>query len=219
MARLLKVIANNMRFKLATIACLRMLISLAGQATARRWMLNQHQYWVQDWLLGSGSEGVRQTAEQLIVALLAPSPPRSPLSSRRKRSSSSSRQAASVGGSEGASGAGGGGEGVVHGPEPPPPEPPANEEEKELEEQRHQMVADACTSGMYDHLLSLLPYVTDVAKDLGGRRTLSSPATSNYCPMRTCRRYASRRTSVRSRGARRNWRYAVRTDPSVDDLL
>ena len=34
MTRLLKVIANNMRFKLATIACLRMLMQLAANATA-----------------------------------------------------------------------------------------------------------------------------------------------------------------------------------------
>ena len=189
-----------------------------SQATARRWMLNQHHYWVQDWLLGSGSEGVRQTSRAAHR--------RAPCGRVRRDllpatdAKEQQQQAASVGGSEGASGAGGGGEGVVHGLSHPPPEPPANEEEKELEEQRHQMVADACTkSGMYDHLLSLLPYVTDVAKDLGGPTDPLVAGNKQLLPdadLPPIRLAPYFRTLT---WCAREWRYAVTPDPSVDGLL
>ena len=71
MGKFLHVIANNMRFKLATIACLRVLITLASHDLPRQWLLMHHQHWIQPWLLEAGSDGVRCCGEQLIEALLA----------------------------------------------------------------------------------------------------------------------------------------------------
>jgi len=70
--RLLHVISNNMRYKQATISCMRALLSLCVLSSRpRRWMLHQRALWVKEWLLSGLSSQVRCTAEHFIKAILA----------------------------------------------------------------------------------------------------------------------------------------------------
>ena len=147
MTKLLRVIANNMRFKLATIACLRMLISLATHTPTRRWLLAHHMHWVQDWLLGGMSEGVRQAAEQLIVALLAAEAAETAEAAGAPVTRPPTLDEAVDAGADGA-----GGEGTAGEAAPPLAAP---------------LERFAWTCSVYDHLLGLLPLATDYAKELG----------------------------------------------------
>jgi hypothetical protein len=159
MARLLNVIAKNMRFKLATMACLRMLVSLAAHPGARRWLLENTQLWLADWLLGTNGEGVRAVAETLVITLLTRDAPASPDTTPRGPTASGMAPSEDIDGMPL----------EVEGPllpgattiaattpattpfEPPQPPPPTH---------------SACLDLLYNHLLSLLPWATDIAKEL-----------------------------------------------------
>ena len=158
MGRLLRVIANNIRFKLATMACLRMLVTLAAHSAApRAWLLHHHQHWASDWLLGTNSDGVRAVAETLIVTLLEwdASPLPSPTGSLEP--------------------------GVAGPPLPPPPSAVVDDIDGIAIGPDSGAAANAAAPTnatepapaqsayldvVYNHLLSLLPWSADIAKDL-----------------------------------------------------
>lgn len=69
--RVIHVVSNNMRYKLATASCLRSLLGLcADSVPARRWMVQSRELWVDAWLLGGLSIQVRVSAEHFIKAIL-----------------------------------------------------------------------------------------------------------------------------------------------------
>ena len=144
MHKLLDVIARNMRFKLATIACLRMLVGLAQHYEPRRWLLQQRTHWIQDWLLAAPSDGVRSVAEALIVALLS-----------AEQAHEQQRQSA---------GAPAGTAGVA--PAPAVPAAPAADFDAS-DEEAEAGSATFYARAVYDYLLSLLPNICDATKDLG----------------------------------------------------
>ena len=70
MPQLLHVIDSNMRYKQATIACLRMLTNLCVQDAPRRWMLDNLRDWLRSWLMHGNTDAVRVTAEELTCSIL-----------------------------------------------------------------------------------------------------------------------------------------------------
>jgi hypothetical protein len=72
MPRLLRVIAANMRYKQATIACLRTITTLCAQPVPRTWMLTHQDDWLHQWLIDGHSDLVRIAAEELVYAVCAP---------------------------------------------------------------------------------------------------------------------------------------------------
>lgn len=71
MQRMLHVVANNMRYKQATVSCLRALLGLCSTSPhTRKWMIQQRSLWVEAWLLGGLSMQVRCTAEHFVKAIL-----------------------------------------------------------------------------------------------------------------------------------------------------
>ena len=160
MHKLLRVIANNMRFRLATIACLRMLITLAAHRVTRMWLLHQAQpsNWLTEWLIGQSSDGVRTTAETLVITLLSnemqanaelpkPAPPNHPpvppsdavtAESAAGSSPDSIGAGTATSADTAASGAGSSGRKVPF-----------------------------YVSNVYDFLLALLPICTEIARNLG----------------------------------------------------
>ena len=74
MGRLLRVIANNMRYKQATLSCLRMVIQLTQNPVIRRWLFQHQSAWLHDWLLYGLSEAVRKKTEELCYHLIAAEP-------------------------------------------------------------------------------------------------------------------------------------------------
>jgi len=72
MPRLLRVIAANMRYKQATIACLRAISALCAQPAPRTWMLGHQEEWLQQWLIDGPTDSVRIAAEELVYSVCAP---------------------------------------------------------------------------------------------------------------------------------------------------
>ena len=72
MPRLLRVIAANMRYKQATIACLRTLTALCAQPVPHTWILTHQDDWLHQWLIDGHTDSVRIAAEELVYAVCAP---------------------------------------------------------------------------------------------------------------------------------------------------
>ena len=59
MARFVRVVQDNIRYKNCTIIALRCLATLADVARVRQWMLSHAKVWLSNWLMGALSDGCR----------------------------------------------------------------------------------------------------------------------------------------------------------------
>ena len=67
----LKVIEDNMKFKLATSACIKYLEELVQVNPAvRHWVVEKMDKWLDGWLLAASTEIVRARAYHLVLRLL-----------------------------------------------------------------------------------------------------------------------------------------------------
>ena len=65
MARFVRVVQDNIRYKNCTIIALRCLATLADVARVRQWMLAHAKVWLSHWLMGALSDGCRASVEHM----------------------------------------------------------------------------------------------------------------------------------------------------------
>ena len=70
MARFVRVVQDNIRYKNCTIIALRCLATLADVARVRQWMLAHAKVWLSHWLMGALSDGCRASVEHMALEML-----------------------------------------------------------------------------------------------------------------------------------------------------
>lgn len=73
MSAYLSVIDANFKYKNATLASIRFIVeTIQDNAVVRNWLTEHLDEWVEQWLIVSNNEGVREQAYQLFLGLVPP---------------------------------------------------------------------------------------------------------------------------------------------------